>query len=338
MEKWDIYDRNKKKTGRQMIRNDWTMKEGDFHLTVLGIVQRSDGRFVITKRVETKSWAPGAWEISGGGVMAGESSKEAIQREIKEEIGLDVSKAKGGLVYSYMRENPEEGDNYFVDVYKFFMDYNEKDLKLQESETAGFKFVNAEEVFDLAHKEQFLHFDSIKRIFKKEPQIFLIGFMGAGKSSVAQQLKNFLPYEVLEMDQRIVEDSNMKIADIFEKYGEDYFRDLETNLVKTIESDYNNGKQYVVSCGGGVVVREDNTQIMKRCGKVILLTASPETIYERVKDNKSRPILNGNMNVEYIEKLMQKRKDLYESVADVVISTDGKDTKTIAEEIVMNIY
>ena len=70
MEKWDIYDRNKKKTGRQMIRNDWTMKEGDFHLTVLGIVQRSDGRFVITKRVETKSWAPGAWEISGGGVMA----------------------------------------------------------------------------------------------------------------------------------------------------------------------------------------------------------------------------------------------------------------------------
>ena len=151
MEKWDIYDRNKKKTGRQMIRNDWTMKEGDFHLTVLGIVQRSDGRFVITKRVETKSWAPGAWEISGGGVMAGESSKEAIQREIKEEIGLDVSKAKGGLVYSYMRENPEEGDNYFVDVYKFFMDYNEKDLKLQESETAGFKFVNAEEVFDLAH-------------------------------------------------------------------------------------------------------------------------------------------------------------------------------------------
>ena len=162
--------------------------------------------------------------------------------------------------------------------------------------------------------------------------------MGAGKSSVAQQLKNFLPYEVLEMDQRIVEDSNMKIADIFEKYGEDYFRDLETNLVKTIESDYNNGKQYVVSCGGGVVVREDNTQIMKRCGKVILLTASPETIYERVKDNKSRPILNGNMNVEYIEKLMQKRKDLYESVADVVISTDGKDTKTIAEEIVMNIY
>ena len=121
------------------------MTEGDFHLTVLGIVQRSDGRFVITKRVETKSWAPGAWEISGGGVMAGESSKEAIQREIKEEIGLDVSKAKGGLVYSYMRENPEEGDNYFVDVYKFFMDYNEKDLKLQESETAGFKFVNAEE-------------------------------------------------------------------------------------------------------------------------------------------------------------------------------------------------
>ncbi|SER76568.1 shikimate kinase [Lachnobacterium bovis] len=338
MEKWDIYDRNKKKTGRTMNRNDWNMNDGDFHLTVIGIVQRQDGRFVVTKRIETKKYAPGAWEISGGGAMAGETSREAIIREIKEEIGLDVSKAKGGLVHTYMRENPQEGDNYFVDIYKFYMDYDENDVKIQSTEISEFKFVNSDEVQELAQKEEFLHYNSIKCVFKNEPQLFLIGFMGVGKTSIAKQLEKIMPYEVLEMDQKIVDDSGMSIPDIFEKYGEDYFRNLETNLVKNIETEFNTGKKYVVSCGGGVVVRSENTKIMKRCGKVVLLTASPQTIFERVKDDKNRPILNGNMNIEYIEQLMQKRKALYEDVADIVITTDSKDIQTIAEEIIHNIY
>ena len=66
MEYWDIYDENKQPTGRQMKRNDWNMKPGDFHLTVLGVIARSDGTYLITRRVLTKSWAPGWWEVSGG--------------------------------------------------------------------------------------------------------------------------------------------------------------------------------------------------------------------------------------------------------------------------------
>ena len=67
-ELWDIYDEKKQLTGRTMKRNDWNMKPGDYHLTVLGVVRHTDGRYLITKRVKTKSWAPGWWEVSGGGV------------------------------------------------------------------------------------------------------------------------------------------------------------------------------------------------------------------------------------------------------------------------------
>ena len=91
MEMWDIYDENKKRTGRTMKKNDWCLKEGEYHLTVLGIVAHTDGRFLITKRVMTKAWAPGWWEVSGGACQAGETSKEAVLREVQEETGLDVS-------------------------------------------------------------------------------------------------------------------------------------------------------------------------------------------------------------------------------------------------------
>ena len=165
MEYWDIYDKDKKRTGRTMKRNDWCLKDGEYHLTVLGVIARSDGRYLITKRVMTKAWAPGWWEVSGGGVRAGEESREAVNREVKEETGLDVSRAEGGYVFTYSRENPGEGDNYFVDIYRFVMDFDEKDLKLQEEETAGYMLATKEEIKALADQGIFLHYDSIKRVF-----------------------------------------------------------------------------------------------------------------------------------------------------------------------------
>ena len=91
MEFWDIYDINKKPTGRTMKRNDWCLKDGEYHLTVLGVVARPDGTFLITKRVLTKAWAPGWWEVSGGAAQAGESSYDAVLREVKEETGVSAS-------------------------------------------------------------------------------------------------------------------------------------------------------------------------------------------------------------------------------------------------------
>ncbi len=165
MEYWDIYDENKQRTGRTMQRNDWCLKDGEYHLTVLGVVATPDKRFLITKRVLTKAWAAGWWEVSGGGVMAGEESLEAVHREVLEETGLDVSKAQGGYQFSYKRENPGEGDNYFVDIYRFVMDFTEADVKPQESETDGFKLATKAEIEELAKQGIFLHYDSIKQVF-----------------------------------------------------------------------------------------------------------------------------------------------------------------------------
>lgn len=166
MELWDIYDKDKKRTGRTMKRNDWCLKDGEYHLTVLGVVARPDGKFLITKRVMTKAWAPGWWEVSGGAAMAGEDSIDAVKREVLEETGLDVSSFDGGYLFSYKRENPGEGDNYFVDIYRFVGDFDEKDLKLQEAETAGYMFATHDEIKEFASQGIFLHYDSIKQAFE----------------------------------------------------------------------------------------------------------------------------------------------------------------------------
>ena len=81
MEFWDIYDKDKKPTGRTMKKNDWILKDGEYHLSVLGVIHRPDGRFLITQRVMTKAWAPGWWEVSGGAAQAGESSFTAVSKK-----------------------------------------------------------------------------------------------------------------------------------------------------------------------------------------------------------------------------------------------------------------
>ena len=165
MEFWDIYDENKQPTGRKMKRNDWCLKEGEYHLTVLGVIARPDGTFLITKRVMTKAWAPGWWEVSGGGVQEGETSEEAVRREVREETGLDVSDAEGGYLFTYKRVNLEEGDNYFVDVYRFVMDIDERDVSFQEAEIDGYMFATKEQIDGFAKEGKFLHYDSIKQAF-----------------------------------------------------------------------------------------------------------------------------------------------------------------------------
>ena len=102
--------------------------------------------------------------------------------------------------------------------------------------------------------------------------IFLIGFMGAGKSTIARTLQRELGFPLVEMDERIVQEQGMSINDIFAQYGEAHFREIESQLVVDL------GKQEpsIVSCGGGVVVRPENTQNMKKSGRIVLLKASPE--------------------------------------------------------------
>ena len=163
--------------------------------------------------------------------------------------------------------------------------------------------------------------------------IFLIGFMGVGKSTVSNALQNTFAMDVVEMDEMIAKKNNMSISEIFDLHGEEYFRNEETNLLKEV----GNEKNKIVSCGGGVAMREVNVQEMRKSGKVILLTAKPETILERVKENHDRPLLENNKTVEYVSELMEKRRPAYEAAADIVIATDGKSANEICEEIIAQV-
>lgn len=150
--------------------------------------------------------------------------------------------------------------------------------------------------------------------------IVLIGFMGAGKSAVSERLSTVYAMKNVEMDQVIAEREGMSIPNIFAAHGEEYFRDLETELLAEMQSH----KNTVISCGGGAVLRERNIREMKRNGRVVLLTASPETVYERVKDSDDRPVLNGRKNVKGIKELMEQRRGRYEAAADIVINTEKR--------------
>lgn len=159
--------------------------------------------------------------------------------------------------------------------------------------------------------------------------IFLIGYMGTGKSTVAAHMAKQHQMEVLEMDEMIVEREGMQISDIFEQHGEEYFRDVETKLLTEIQKQ----EHKIVSCGGGVVLREQNVEVMKKGGNIVLLSAQAETILERVRDDNSRPLLQGNKNVAFIHDMLEKRRPKYEGAADIIIHTDGKQVTEICAEI-----
>lgn len=160
--------------------------------------------------------------------------------------------------------------------------------------------------------------------------VFLIGFMGCGKSTMARLLSEKAGATLMEMDETIEAEAGITINEIFQKYGEDHFRDIESQLVLRITQEGG----MVVSCGGGAILRPENVENMKKNGKIIYLSATPETIYKRVRYSTNRPLLNGNMNVEYIASLMEKRLSRYEAAADVTICVDGKEPHKVLEELV----
>lgn len=172
----------------------------------------------------------------------------------------------------------------------------------------------------------------MSRIKKEAPacNIYLIGFMGCGKSSVSRFFAREYKMQMVEMDQRIEEEEGRTISGIFAESGEEYFRKLETGLLIRLGEK----KRHVISCGGGAAMREENVAEMKKNGRIVLLRAKPETIYERVKDSHVRPLLEGNMNVEYIRELMEQRRPKYEAAADIAVDTDGKSIPVICREII----
>lgn len=164
--------------------------------------------------------------------------------------------------------------------------------------------------------------------------VILIGFMGCGKTTVGLRLSYRLRRAVIDTDKEIEKEEKRAISDIFATDGEGYFRDKETAcLQKLIESTSNQ----IISVGGGLPLREENRRLLHELGQVFYLCAKGETIYERLKDDTTRPLLQGGDPLTKIETLLQERDPYYRAAADVVIAVDGKSFSEILDEIEKNI-
>ena len=161
------------------------------------------------------------------------------------------------------------------------------------------------------------------------PNIVLVGFMGTGKTSVGQKLSGRLGMPMIDTDDIIGEDSRMDIPDIFARYGEAHFRDLESAAVHKAA----NLENHVISTGGGVVLRESNLDMLKRNGVVFCLTATPEEIWRRVGSETHRPLLQAPNPLDKIEQMLLERRPFY-ARADYDISTTGLSIQAVADKIV----
>lgn len=178
----------------------------------------------------------------------------------------------------------------------------------------------------------------ISKECKTKHNIALIGFMGTGKTTISKALSYITGFEETDVDNYIVKKAGMEISEIFAKYGEEYFRKLETEALGEIQTEAG----VIISCGGGAVLKDKNVGILKSKGVIVLLTAMPQTVFERVKDHTHRPILNNDMSVEHIERLMKQREPRYKEVADVIVNVDSNDRVLtcyeILRELVRNEY
>lgn len=159
--------------------------------------------------------------------------------------------------------------------------------------------------------------------------IILCGFMGSGKSTIGKLLARQLNAEFIDLDDYIVEKRGMTISDIFSKYGEENFRKSETQAAKNISKLDN----LIVSLGGGTVVNPKNAEILKTSGKIILLYISPETVYQRLKNDKSRPLLQTKDKLKAITDMLEKRMPYYDAAADYKVNVDGKTKEEVLKEI-----
>lgn len=165
---------------------------------------------------------------------------------------------------------------------------------------------------------------------EKKNNVILTGFMGCGKTTVGIRLSYRMRRIFEDTDKLIEKEQKREIKEIFAAEGEDFFRRLETEMLLCLEETVNNR---VISVGGGTPVREENQKILKRLGTVIYLRIRPETVYERLKNDTTRPLLQGDDPKGKIYRLMESRKEAYESSADIVLDVDELSVEEILNEI-----
>lgn len=164
MELWDIYDKNKNKTGKTIVRGE-RLKEDEFHLIVHIWIKNSKGEFLIQQRSETVR-NPLVWSATGGSVIAGEDSYIGALREVKEELGLDLKDKKGYLFDSSIYE--EDDQRYWCDTYLYFIDLDINELNLQKEEVKQVKYEKMSVIKEMMKNGNFFIYDYLDELEKAE--------------------------------------------------------------------------------------------------------------------------------------------------------------------------
>lgn len=168
-------------------------------------------------------------------------------------------------------------------------------------------------------------------MLRTDGNVILIGFMGCGKSSVGRKLAGLLAVPCLDTDVLIEEQEKMTIREIFTRMGQAYFRDAETRAVRSLTGREG---RYVLSVGGGLPLRAENREILRKLGTVVYLKASVQTLAERLARDTTRPLLQGEEPLEEkITRILSEREALYEEACSHVVLSDGKSVREVAQEI-----
>lgn len=159
----------------------------------------------------------------------------------------------------------------------------------------------------------------------------LVGYMGCGKTTVGKNLARINKMSFLDTDEMIEQQQGRKIGDIFAVDGENAFREMETEMLREMVEQKMEG--CVISTGGGMPIREENRELLKKLGMVFYLRAKPETVYERVKGDTKRPLLQCEDPLNRIRAMQEQREPAYREAAHCVIEVDGYKQSQIAEQI-----
>ena len=159
--------------------------------------------------------------------------------------------------------------------------------------------------------------------------IVLTGMMGTGKTSIGNMLAQQILCEFIDLDEQIENSENLSVSEIFEKFGEKYFRDKEAKTIKEVFAPEN----MVISLGGGTFENPEIREFLLNNAEVVYLETSAQTIFDRIKNNSSRPLLKDRMNIETINQILNSRKENYK-LATYSIITDNKTIEDVVLEII----
>jgi shikimate kinase len=163
--------------------------------------------------------------------------------------------------------------------------------------------------------------------------IVLTGFMGAGKSSVGRRLETRTGFPRFDTDEMIAAQFKLSIPRIFETRGEDFFRDAETKVLRSFDSD----REAIIVTGGGIVLRTSNRELLRKLGVVVYLQADEETLFERLSRRSNRPLLRTDDPRTTMRDLLEKRVPLYEEIADLAVDTSRLDHDQVCDLILENL-